>query len=425
MIKIVLVIMEWLNATILALTPVERWQAARRPGANFITENWFMTTSVVVIIVLVVLLLIVSYYNRRTQGRTNRQQVFFEEAAKRGLSHHESQTLLRIATYARLKQNESVFNISKAFEQGAAVMMEKSLAQGQETEESRQLKTELSFLREKLGFQSQAVRSIGTAGRSRKLSSREIPVGKKVHITRRTNRTSDNIEASVIKNSDEELTIKLEISVRINFGELWRVRYYFGASVWEFDTSVVSYDGDVLILNHNDNVRFINRRRFLRVSVSKQAFVASFPFSRRLSEGSDSNGNISDNLWGPPKFASAVVTELAGPGLRVETRLEAKVGDRILVMLRLDEENGQSLAEAGQNRKVTTSKIIEDIGEVRQVRPVKNGFSIAVELTGLNDSDVSELIRATNAASLKAGNKGKNVPDVEKTVENVVETVTT
>ena len=130
-------------------------------------------------------------------------------------------------------------------------------------------------------------------------------------------------------------------------------------------------------------------------------------------------------MWGPPKFASAVVTELAGPGLRVETRLEAKVGDRILVMLRLDEENGQSSAKAGQNRKMTPFKIIEDIGEVRQVRPVKNGFSIAVELTGLNDSDVSELIRATNAASLKAGNKGKNVPDVEKTVENVVETVNT
>ena len=424
MIKIVLVIMEWLNATILALTPVERWQAARRPGANFITENWFMTASVVVIIVLAVLLLVINYYNRRTQGRTDRQQMFFEEAAKRGLSHHESQTLLGIAAYARLKQSESVFNISRAFERGAAVMMEKSLAQGQETEESRQLKTELSFLREKLGFQSQPVRSIGTAGRSRKLSSREIPVGKKVHITRRTNRTSDNIEASVIKNSDEELTLKLAMSVRINFGELWRIRYYFGASVWEFDTSVVSYDGDILILNHNDNVRFINRRRFLRVPVSKQAFVASFPFSRQLSKGSGNNEDEYAGMWGPPKFVPAVVTELAGPGLRIESRLEAKVADRILVMLKLDEENGRGSAEAGQNSKITASKIIEDIGEVRQVRPIKNGFSIAVELTGLNDSDVSELIRATNAASLKAGNKGQNVPDVENTVESVVETMT-
>ncbi|MHC4739071.1 MAG: PilZ domain-containing protein [Planctomycetota bacterium] len=416
--------MEWLNATILALTPVQRWQAARRPGANFVTENWFMIASVGAIIVLAVLLLVVSYYNRRTQGRTNQQLMFFKEATKRGLSHHESQTLLRIAAYAKLKQSESVFNISRAFERGTAVMMEKSLAQGQETEESKQLKTELSFLREKLGFQSQPVRSIGTAGRSRKLSSREIPVGKKVHITRRTNRTSDNIEARVIKNSEEELTLKLAMSVRINFGELWRVRYYFGASVWEFDTSVVSYDGDILILNQNDDVRFINRRRFLRVPVSKQAFVASFPFSRQISGGSGNNENISVDMWGPPEFVPAVVTELAGPGLRIESRLEAKVADRILIMLRLDEENGRGSAEDGQNSKIKASKIIEDIGEVRQVVHIKNGFSIAVELTGLNDSDVSELIRATNAASLKTGTKSQIVPDVEKAVESVVKTMT-
>jgi len=37
-------------------------------------------------------------------------------------------------------------------------------------------------------------------------------------------------------------------------------------------------------------------------------------------------------------------------------------------------------------------------------------LSIAVELTGLSDCGVDELVRATNAASLKSGGKGKNVP---------------
>ena len=59
------------------------------------------------------------------------------------------------------------------------------------------------------------------------------------------------------------------------------------------------------------------------------------------------------------------------------------------------------------------------------LKSIKNGFSIAVELTGLSDPNINELIRATNAASLKNGNKGQNVPDVENTVESVVETVTT
>ena len=408
--------MEWLNAIILALTPVQRWRAARRPGANFVTESWFMTAAVVVIIVLAVLLLVVSYYSRRTQGRTDRRQMFFDEAVKRGLSHRESQILLKIAAYTRLRRSESIFTMSRAFERGAAVMMEKTLVRGQETEETQQLKTEMSFLREKLGFRSPPVRSIGAAGRAQKLSSREIPVGKKVHITRRTTRTSDSIEASVVKNSDEELMLELAMSVRITFGELWRVRYYFGISVWEFDTSVVSYDGDVLVLSHSDNVRFINRRRFLRVPVSKPAFVASYPFSR--------TADASVGTWGPPEFVPAVVTELAGPGLRIESRLKVKVDDRVLVMLRLDEENGRDPDEAIQNGKTTTSKIIEDIGEVRQVKAVQNGFSIAVELTGLSDSDVSELIRTTNAASLKAGTEKQDVPEAANTEETPVETVT-
>jgi hypothetical protein len=57
----------------------------------------------------------------------------------------------------------------------------------------------------------------------------------------------------------------------------------------------------------------------------------------------------------------------------------------------------------------STSKIIEDIGEVRHIEPAQNGFSIAVELIGLSDSDVGELIRATNAAFLKTSGEGRGV----------------
>ncbi len=54
-------------------------------------------------------------------------------------------------------------------------------------------------------------------------------------------------------------------------------------------------------------------------------------------------------------------------------------------------------------------RIIEDIGEVRHVRAIENGQSIAVELTGLSDSDVNELIRATNAASVRESIEAKDV----------------
>ena len=60
-------------------------------------------------------------------------------------------------------------------------------------------------------------------------------------------------------------------------------------------------------------------------------------------------------------------------------------------------------------------KIAEDIGVVRHIKALQEGFSIAIELTGLSDSDVSELIRATNAASLKM--RPENIPASENVKE--------
>ncbi|GAH58006.1 unnamed protein product, partial [marine sediment metagenome] len=53
-----------------------------------------------------------------------------------------------------------------------------------------------------------------------------------------------DIASTVVRNSDTELAVALSQAVTIVFGETWCVRYYSGASVWEFDTTVLSYDGD-------------------------------------------------------------------------------------------------------------------------------------------------------------------------------------
>lgn len=392
------VIIDGLAAIVLSLTPEERWKAAgSRLGTSFIEEHWYVLTAAAVIIILTVLLLVFSLRRRLGQRRVTKQ-LFVEHSDKSGLSGRERQILLEIAGKAGLKRNEAVFTMASAFDRGAAKIVEENLTQ-QGTEESKVLRTELSFLREKLGFQKKTPISIGSPTKSRKLSSRQIPAGKKLHITRRKTRDLASIESTVIKNNDMELTVKLAMSVESKAGELWSVRYYFGASVWEFDTSVVSCNGDILVLNHSDNVRFINRRRFLRVPVNKPAFIASFPFARTLP--ANEKANAPGSTWGPPKFVPAVVTELAGPGLRIEVPLEVKVGERMLVLVRLDEENNKGPIPMPRNRKKVTS-IIEDIGEVRHTKAIQNGFSVAVELTGLSDSDVNELIRATNAASTKA-----------------------
>jgi len=121
---------------------------------------------------------------------------------------------------------------------------------------------------------------------------------------------------------------------------------------------------------------------------------------------------------GPPEFVPAVVTELAGPGLCIESRLELKVGDRVLVVFRLDEEEDQYGAPELEGDRKATSKIVEDIGEVRHVKAIQDGFSIAVELIGLRDSEVSELIRATSAASLRTRSEGQDVSTSENDEES-------
>ncbi len=432
---------------VLALTPTERWKAAGQHSTGF-NQHWFILIGVAVIIILTVLLLMVSY-NRITRERKVGGQLFIDYAEKRGLSGRERQILLEIANKAGLKRSQAIFSMVGAFDHGAGKMIEESLAR-QGAEESQWLKTELSFLQEKLGFQKKTSVSIGLPTKLKRPSSRQIPAGKQLHITRRKPPDLGDIESTVIKNDNMELTLKLTTPVESKLGELWRARYYFGVSVWEFDTSVVRCNGDILVLNHSDDMRFISRRRFLRVRVNKPAFIARFPFSRTLPPNSVSSKkghwskrgsvNKSGDTWGPPEFMPATVTELGGPGLRIEAPLELKAGDRVLVIVNLSEtidarysipdtrrESRNDPPTAGFERNPALlgqeSRIVEDIGEVRHTKAIQDGFSIAVELTGLSDSNVSELIRATNAASIRTNGNRQDSPDSAETEEKVSEPV--
>ncbi|MHC4436619.1 MAG: hypothetical protein ACYS3S_04610, partial [Planctomycetota bacterium] len=84
----------------------------------------------------------------------------------------------------------------------------------------------------------------------------------------------------------------------------------------------------------------------------------------------------------------------------VEAPLDVNVGDRVLVILKLSEQQRQK-PNSQRTGKTAPEKIVEDIGEVRHTKRIKDGFSIAVELTGLSDPNINELVCATNAASLK------------------------
>ena len=240
-----LVITTAFDTVALSLTPLERLKAmGSRLATNFIDANWFVLAALAAITILIAILVVISY-NRKVQSRRASTRIFDEYARKSGLSKRECEILLQVARKAGIRQSEAIFTMANAFDSGAARMMEENI-QEQNQQEGERLKNEMSFLREKLGFQKKSLTAIGSPT-TRRLSSRQIPVGKKLHITRRKTRNLADIESTVVKNDDVELAIKLAVQVETAPGEFWRARYYFGASVWEFDTSVVSCNGDILV----------------------------------------------------------------------------------------------------------------------------------------------------------------------------------
>ncbi len=404
------------NAILAALTPTQRWDAVRQLDNGTTNVRWLIPLGLVIIIILILLFIIVSYY-RRTEQRRISQKRFFEYADKLGLTHHERQILQDIAINAGLRRYVSIFSMIQAFDRGASKIIEDTLAL-HGTEASKHLSAVLSTLREKLGFEKSHATSVASTKQSGRLSSRQIPIGKQLYLTYTDADDLTNMESTVIKNDDVQLTARLAMPLHRNPGELCYVRYCFGGSVWEYDATVVSCQGDIVVLSHSNNIRFINRRRFLRVPVSKPAFVAHFPFVRTLplgtnrgeGEGSDLT-DVDKQKWKSLDFVPAVVTELAGPGLRIETPLQMKTNERVLIIFKLNEEsqsdsstshNEKSLeSNTEQKDRKTSLQIVEDIAEIRHTEAIQNGFSTGLELTGLSDSDVNVMIRATNAASMK------------------------
>ena len=394
------------NAVILALTPIERWQAARRLGSDLVGKQSFALVCGAVLIVLTALLIVASC-GRKKKGRKFADQLFSTYADGRGLSGRERTILLAIASKAKLRRSESIFTLASAFSLGAAQVTDEVLTL-QGAQASRRLGVELTVLREKLGFQERVSDSVGSAATLNKPSSRQIPIDKKLQIKRHEHEPAD-IEATVIKNDDIELAVRLSKPLEAGPGHVCRIHYYYGASVWEFDASVVNCHDGILVLAHSYDVRFINRRRFFRVPVKKPAFIASFPFAKTLLSGENDDESEAGDLpysWGPPEFVPATVTELGGPGLRVEAPLKVEVGARVLLIMKMNEESAadrQHVSPRSGHKTARSSRIVEDIGEVRHVRAIEDGFSIAIELTGLSDSNINELIRETNSASIEAG----------------------
>jgi hypothetical protein len=163
--------------------------------------------------------------------------------------------------------------------------------------------------------------------------------------------------------------------------------------------------------------------------VGKAAFIAMFPFARKVGLANGGNqeqrqqggspsppGSGTGAEWSRqlPEFLPATITGLVGRVVFLETTLAANVGDRVLVVIGLASVsgNGQAL------------ELIEDVGPVRQTtQPAEsmkepNARCLAVELAGLSESQAAQLAMAI--AGVKTTAPAKQDAGDSQQVENVI-----
>ena len=135
-----------LKFVILALTPIQRWRAAREFTNGFMSEQWFIAACIASLIILSVLFVLVTCYKAKKERETA-NRLFFEYADERGLNPRERHILMYIATRAKLKQKESIFTMADAFDRGATKIIRAALTlKGKD--KRRRLNAELSILRD-------------------------------------------------------------------------------------------------------------------------------------------------------------------------------------------------------------------------------------------------------------------------------------
>lgn len=397
-----------LSHYVAALTAVQKLEAVKILSSEPAVEKSFAVFGVIAITAMTVLFVFVTALRRRCE-KIRRQTVFDDLARRAGLSGDEQKLLSSLAKTAKIKRAELLFTDVTLFDRSVLRMVEKAVNEKKDEKWIKTLRLEQAFLREKLGFSKRLTASTLSRPAVHRPDSRSIAVDKAVELISSKN-NSDIIDAAVVENSELGITVKVKNSVNISSGQRWLVRYYRGANICEFDTVCISSEDNVISFNHSDRIRIVNRRQFIRVPVQKRAFIAPFGFTRDIS--SEAPG-IEQNQSLLPGFRPAVLTEIGGPGLKLESDLQVGIGERVLVVFELERSGKSRYEEPGTEFAYSKKRLIQDVAVVRNISSNNERQSIAVELVGLSDNELDGLIQATNAELIRNVKSRKLSTDLE------------
>ncbi len=342
-----------------ALSPVERWAALRSYDPSYL-GGWTVWVPVLVAVVAAATLLVAwhMYTTRREIAKA------FSQAAERfELGVNERAVLTRITRMAGAKRLGTFYTIEVAFNEGAARLIQTRDALAMTEEARRRVSDIIDSLRTKFGFRAGA----GGIGLSR---------GDRVALVHRG--TPPEVGATVIEIDNRDITLQFEGPVSLRVGEACALRQVRGQVRWEFNVSITEPLEGLAVARLIGEPHTTNLRQFARAVTRRTARVARFPFR---SEGGA--GKL-------PEFITGTLAEIAGPGLRIKAPIQLATGDRVLVVL-----------EVGADRN------FQGLGLVRRCSPGDDGVAeIAVEMVGITEGEIAELVKETNAAARRNGAGG-------------------
>ncbi len=345
-------------AILAELTAHDRWAAARS-GSSPLT-SWTVWLPVAMATLLGIALV---WAYRRWSTRREMLQSFYTTADRLGLTKTERAALKRIAELAEVKRFGSVYTMEEAFERGLDRLLTGEPIASMDAEQQARVVTVIEQLRTKLGFW------VSEDGEDGSEAVARLDEGDRVQIIRRPDQT--DVETAILSVRGRELTVAADPETGFQLGEACLVRCVRHGLQWEYSASVVRVPEGEVVVRRIGLPRCIELRRFLRVPTRREAYVARFPFL---------HVDPAEDL---PQFAPGMLTEIAGPGLRIETNLKAEQGDRVLVILKLD-----------------AGKVVQTTGKVRRaVADEDEPAALIIEARPQSDAEMGELVRETNAAA--------------------------
>jgi len=347
------------------LNAVERLEAASEWTSPIGGAGWFWIFLVLLVLGGAGIVVGVVAYRRWRHLRRQKEQVA-RRADQLGLDERERYVLAAVVKAGKLRNVEATFTSAVAFERSVAALMRSQRVVSMSEKRRETIAGLVESLRAKLGLDRP---DPGAAAPAAPAAEVEIAEGDELRVVHRGQAVE--LAVRVAGSTDDELIVQPNNPVDCHPGETWLVRYTKDGTMWEFDASVRESDDGRIHLGRTGRPRFINRRRFPRVPTRRPAQVATFPFWRE---------NMS---LGSGDFVAGEVVELGGPGLRVEAPVEVAPGERVLLALKLGED-----------------QVVEALGKVRRTGQGAGAESVlVVELLGLSEEEIATLAHETNLAA--------------------------